>query len=77
MPVPKVTDEEDGLAKKTSEYVESQNAALQNIQNASLKILDNPDILSYETVGETNIPEITAVAEKIQGTDFPENNIPF
>ena len=34
-------------------------------------------IFAADTIGETNIPEITSVAENVMGNDFPENNIPF
>ena len=77
MPVPKLTKDNNEYAKQATDYTESQNAALQNIQNASLKILDNPDLFSNDTVGQTNYTEVASVAEKVMGTSYPENNIPF
>ena len=77
MPVPKLTKDNNEYFKQAIDYTESQNAALQNIQNASLKILDNPDLFSNDTVGQTNYTEVTSVAEKVMGTSYPENNIPF
>ena len=42
-----------------------------------VKILDNPDLFSNDTVGQTNFTEVTSVAEKVMGTSYSENNIPF
>lgn len=60
---------------------------MQNIEQSTLKILDNPDIFASDantmlsqqsdSVGQLNYEMVTQVADKVMGDSYPENNIPF
>ena len=50
---------------------------MQNIEQSTLKILDNPDIFANDSVGQLNYEMVTQVADKVMGDSYPENNIPF